>query len=286
MREVDEELAEIKREIIESRGLVIKTNNLTNALSADLKSIAKRQQSYEQRLSWNSATAYIVFVLVVFTALKFAWDARVDSVTAETAQKTIENERLRKENRELEKREEAASRAEAKAQAFYELVRLNKRTDVIDGYESVKNEPVTKTELAIFADAAQRARTELAREQYQLGQDKTHLQRWQEAATAFEDSLKFKDDSAVAPAARLGLAEAYRHLSRQKDAVPLLTALLESTPDKELEDDALYALAHCQTDLQAWNDAKAAWRLLIRRFPDSHFVPEARLELAQLSQMH
>jgi TolA-binding protein len=286
MRDTDEELAEIKREIIESRGLVIKTNNLTNALSADLKSIAKRQQSYEQRLSWNSATAYIVFVLVVFTALKFAWDARVDSVTAETQQKTAENERLRKENRELEKREENAARAEAKAQALYDLIRLNKRADVVDGFEGVKNEPVTKTELALFADAVVRARTELAREEFLLGQDKTRLQRWQEAATAFEDSLRFKDDSAVAPEAKLGLAEAYRHLSRQRDAVPLLTQFLESSPDKDLEDDALYDLAHCQMDLQAWNDAKSAWRQLIRRFPDSHFVPEARLELAQLSQQH
>ena len=72
VHDVDEELREIKREIIESRGLVIKTNNLTNALSADIRSIAKRQQDYEKRLSLNSATAYIVFVVVVFIALKFA----------------------------------------------------------------------------------------------------------------------------------------------------------------------------------------------------------------------
>src|SRR6202044_1396989 len=97
MHEVDDELRDIKREIIESRGLVIKTNNLTNALSADIKSIAKRQQSYERRISWNSATAYVVFVVVAFATLKFAWDARVDYVTAETQQKTAENERLRRE---------------------------------------------------------------------------------------------------------------------------------------------------------------------------------------------
>jgi len=42
INEFDEELRELKREIIETRGLIIKTNNLTNALSADLKSIAKR----------------------------------------------------------------------------------------------------------------------------------------------------------------------------------------------------------------------------------------------------
>src|SRR5476649_470188 len=106
MHDVDEELRDIKREIIESRGLVIKTNNLTNALSADIKSIAKRQQSYERRLSWNSATAYVVFVIVVFTALKFAWDARVDFITAETQQKSSENERLRRETRDAQKKEE------------------------------------------------------------------------------------------------------------------------------------------------------------------------------------
>ena len=66
--EFDEELRELKREIIETRGLIIKTNNLTNALSADLKSIAKRQQGYERKLIWNSATAYVVFVVVVFVA--------------------------------------------------------------------------------------------------------------------------------------------------------------------------------------------------------------------------
>src|SRR5919112_1852089 len=77
MHEVDEELSEIKREIIESRGLVIKTNNLTNALSADIRSIAKRQHTYERRITWNSATSYVVFVLVVFAALKLAMDARL-----------------------------------------------------------------------------------------------------------------------------------------------------------------------------------------------------------------
>ena len=100
VHEVDEELREIKREIIESRGLVIKTSNLTNSLAADIKSIAKRQQTYERRITWNSATAYIVFVVVVFAALKLAWDARVDQIKGETEQRAQDNDRLRKEARE------------------------------------------------------------------------------------------------------------------------------------------------------------------------------------------
>ncbi len=87
VHEIDEELREIKREIIESRGLVIKTNNLTNALSADIRSIAKRQQTYERRISWNSATSYVVFVFVVFAALKLAMDARIDQLKGESEQR-------------------------------------------------------------------------------------------------------------------------------------------------------------------------------------------------------
>src|SRR5690348_2607920 len=84
MHDEGDELREIKREIVESRGLIIKTNNLTNALAADLKSIAKRQMGYERRAFWNSASANLLFVVVVIGVVKLAWDARVDAVQAET----------------------------------------------------------------------------------------------------------------------------------------------------------------------------------------------------------
>ncbi len=286
MREVDDELGEIKREIIESRGLVIKTNNLTNALSADIKSIAKRQQSYERSLRWNSATAYIVFVLVAFTALKFAWDARIDFITNETQREKDDNERLRKEARETQKREEDRALAAAKAEQFYELIKQGRRVDMIEAFETLKKEPITKAEMAFFGDAVDRARNELAAQLYREGQDKARVQRWQEAASAFEESVKYKDDSAIAPGVKLGLAEAYRHLGRQKDAIPILQGLADAAPDKEVQDDALYDLAYCQMDIQAWNDAKNTWRALLHRFPDSHFVPEARLQLQALVVLH
>ncbi|MBX3264203.1 MAG: tetratricopeptide repeat protein [Labilithrix sp.] len=286
VHEVDEELREIKREIIESRGLVIKTNNLTNALSADIKSIAKRQQTYERRLSWNSATAYIVFVVVVFAALKLAWDARVDQIKAETEQRALDNDRLRKEQREAQKRDEDRSRAESRAAQFYELVRAGKRVEVVEQWEQVKKEPLSKAELAMFSDAVERARNDLAGQLYQQGMDKVRVQRWQEAATAFEESLKYKDDSAIGPSVRLGLSDSYRHLNRQREAIPILTLLAENAVDKEVHDDALYLLAWCQTDVQAWNDAKNTWRTLIRRFPESRFTAEAKLQLAQLQLMH
>lgn len=286
VHEVDEELREIKREIIESRGLVIKTNNLTNALSADIRSIAKRQQTYERRITWNSATSYVVFVLVVFAALKLAMDARIDQLKGDGDHRQKEIARLTDELSRARDREKERETADERGAKLYELIRQGKRNDLIAQWDTVKGQPFTKAEAAIFADAVERARSELAAQLYQQGMDKVRVQRWQEAANAFEESIKYREDAANGPSVRLGLSEAYRHLNRQKEAIPILTLLAENPVDKEVHDDALYLLAWCQMDVQAWNEAKSSWRTLIRRFPESRFAAEAKLQLAQLQLTH
>lgn len=284
--EYDQELRELKREIIESRGLVIKTNNLTNALSADLKSMAKRQQSGERRLVWTSATAYVVFVIVIFVALKLAWDARVDAELAKTEQTRASVERLGRELREAQKRDEERSRAESRAAAYYELIRQNKRAELIEQYETIRKEPLSKAEAAFFADTAERAKNELSMVAYFQGKEHARFGRWHEAHQSFEESLRAKDGAAHSPSARYHMADALRHLGRQRDAVPLLQQLSEASADKEILDDALYLLVLCLIDIQAWNDAKTAMRSFLRRFPESPFANDIKIQLADVSLRH
>jgi TolA-binding protein len=286
MEDFDDELRELKREIIESRGLIIKTNNLTNALSADIKSIAKRQAGYERRLFWNSATAYIVFVIVVFIALKLAWDARVDAVRAETEQTRAAAAQLRKELREAQQRDEDRARAEARAASLYEVVRQNKQAELVETYDGLDKNLLTKTEARVFADAADRARNDLSILAYQNGLEHARVGRWNEARVALEDSLRHKDTAAHSPAARYHLADAFRHLGRQREAIPILMQLSEASADKEYLDDATYLLAQCFVDIQAWNDAKTSLRSFIRRFPSSPYANEVRTQLADISLKH
>jgi len=286
MHEVDDELRDIKREIIESRGLVIKTNNLTNALSADIKSIAKRQQGYERRLAWNSATAYVVFVVVVFAALKFAVDARVDAIDATSKHLRDENARMKQDLDESRQREAERNAAELEAAKFFDLAKEGRRIDLIKGWEAMKQKPLTKSEAQFFADAVHKARVEQATALYLQGLESARLQRWQEAAATFEESLKYDDAAQVSPEAKLQLAGAYRKLHKQKEAIAILAPLSEQAADKEVLDDALEQLAWCQTEIEAYNDAKNTWRTLLRRFPDSHFAGEAKLALQTLTQNH
>ncbi|MBV9947964.1 MAG: hypothetical protein JOZ69_14010, partial [Myxococcales bacterium] len=246
----------------------------------------KRQQGYERRLAWNSATAYVVFVIVVFAALKFVVDARVDAIEAASKHLRDESARMKQELDELKQREADQHAAELEAAKFYSLVREGKRVDVVKGWDALKTKPLTKAESLFFADAVERARVEEANLLYLQGTESLRLQRWQEAASAFEESLRYDEAGAFAPQAKLELSNAYRKLHRQKDAIPILMQLSEQTLDKEIQDDALDLLAWCQTELEAYNDAKNTWRTLLRRFPDSHFSGEAKLALQTLGQSH
>ena len=109
--ENDEELREIKREIVESRSLVIRTNNLTSALAADLKTIAKRQASFERVAFYNSAFVFALFVAVVIGSVYIAWNARIESALRDTRaleekSKTAEAE-LERQRTELRERHSA-----------------------------------------------------------------------------------------------------------------------------------------------------------------------------------
>ena len=286
MDEFGNELEEIKREIVESRSLTIKTNNLVNALAADVKSIAKRFQGYERRLVWNSATAYVVFVALVLVSGKLLFDARVDAVKSQTKDTRDLADKLDKELKIVETREEARTRAERRAADYYALIAANKRREIIDQYDEVSHMELSRAERLMFDAALEHAKNEMSVIAYQTGLDYVRTARWHEAEQAFRDSLNYKSDAAHSSEARYELALTLRALGRQREAIPMLIELSEASADKEVVDDATFLLAQCQVDIEAWNDAKTTLRTFIRRFPSSAHLNDARAKLADIQLYH
>ncbi|HEY2408606.1 MAG TPA: hypothetical protein VGI10_21520 [Polyangiaceae bacterium] len=280
------ELEEIKREIVESRALTIKTNNLVNALAADLKSISKRQQGAERKVVFSSATAYVVTIAVLLVIVKLAWDIRLDNVKAETKEKLEQLEALQKDVKAAQERDEAAKRSSRQAADFYQLIVQSKRQELIAAYPDVVKLDLTPTEHAVFDAAFERAKNELSLIAYQTGVDHIRMARWHEATQAFRESLKYKSDAAHSPQANLQLSHALIQLGNQRDAIPILMQLSEASADKEVMDEATLELALAELSIQAWNDAKTTLRAFIRRFPSSPHINEARGKLAEVSLYH
>ena len=60
----DSELALLRKEVIEARNLVIKTDNLLKNLHAELKQMGRKHDEQEKRHWMTSVTAYVAFAIL------------------------------------------------------------------------------------------------------------------------------------------------------------------------------------------------------------------------------
>ena len=277
VRETDEEIREIKTEIIESRGLTIKTNNLVNSLGADIKSIAKRQAGYERRFNWNGAVAYVLFAALSFGGLKLASDATIASIEREKSTLESRNNDLRRALLEERQRADDRSAAEARAARFYDLIRQQKRREVVTRYQAIAEDThISRAEAQFFRDMYEQFRLDLSIEAYQNALDMIRTGRYAEAADKLQEAIRLKEDAAHVPSMKYELARALRRLGRQSEALIHAREVAEQETDPDLQDDAWFLIALCHEELDALDDAIDAYLTLIRRWPRSSNAREAR----------
>ena len=284
MREVDEEIREIKKEIIESRGLIIKTNNLTNALAADIKSIAKRQAGYERRFVWNSWIAYILFASLSFVGLWLATTYRIAEIEGEKERLDADLAEVRRELNEASAQAERRARAETAAAQFYRLIRERRRTEVVERWPELRREQLTRAEGAFFRDTVDRFHLDLSLEAYQHGLDLMRTGRYAEAAEALQEAIRLKEEAAHIPRVKYELARALMRLSRQPEARVLAQQVVDQTIDRELQDDALLLYAAASEDLEDIDQARNALRTFLRRWPRAAEAVSVRRHLADLNR--
>ncbi len=282
--DIDDEIREIKKEIIESRGLVIKTSNLTSSLAADIKSIGKRQAGYERRFSLNGWVAYILFAVLSFAGLWLATQARVGE--ADSARQAAEA-RVAELQRELEQETSAAARrahAEAQAAQFYRLIRERRRAEAVEQYPETRREELSPAEAAFFRDVIDRFQVELSVQAYHDGLELVRTGRYAEASESFREARRLDADGTHIPAVKLEQARALRHLGDLAGARELAAEVAEQTIDRELQDDGLILFAQCAETLGDLDEARAAYRTYLRRWPRGAYAVELRRHVADLNR--
>ena len=283
--DISEEINEIKKEIVESRALVIRTNNLMNSLAADIKGIARKQSNYEKRLTINSAVSYVLFTILIFVGLKLAYDWQVARIEKEKEIILEREKNLKKELGALKNRSIARESAEAKIEEFYAMIRDGRKEEAINTYDEIIKIPLTEAEKSIFKDKVNTMRAELSLEKYQQGLDLSRQKKWKEAEELFRQAILLKEDATHISAVRLDLAISLRMQGRQKEAIVVLSDLLGTTLDREIADDAMYQLGLCYAEVHKIDEAQKTLKSLIEKFPGSQWVKPAREALSSLHQM-
>ncbi len=284
MREIEEEIREIKKEIIESRGLVIKTNNIANTLGSDIKTIAKRQAAHERRAWWNSIAAYALLGAACLFGFRLLLDASVREIELEKENLQQEVKRLRGALDQEVQRAEKRVQAETKAMQFLELVESQRRAEAVERFRDLDKEQLSPAERALFRDIVARFHAELSAEAYQAGLELVRAGRIGDAAERFEAAIRLDESAAHAAKARYQLAEAERQLGKYAQAKLEVERVLDQNSDRDIHPAATLLLARILDELGDSDGARAQLRKLLSKYPHASVLLEARQLLGSLNE--
>ena len=284
MRDTDDEIREIKKEIVESRGLLIKTNNLVSTLGAELKAISKRQAGYEKRFTWNSGVAYATIAAVTFMGLKLASDARVSQIRSEMdglrAQVAEQQTQLQSQTRRVAERVQT----QAQASELLALVQQNKREQFVQDYPAVDKKRLSPIEVAYFDSNYDRFASHLSRQAHRRGLSRAASGKHNEAIQEYKRALELSPNGVHRPTVLRDMVLSYRKAGQRKDAMQVAQRLATQTIDKSKQAEGLWWEAQCAADLRDIDSARATLKTLINKWPRSKWSREARPLLRELTR--
>ncbi|HYO72805.1 MAG TPA: outer membrane protein assembly factor BamD [Archangium sp.] len=286
--EQNKELSEIRKEVIEARNLVIKTDSLLKNLHAEVKAIGKRHEDLQKRQWISSGVAY-----AIFAALCVAGTVVVSSAKSSGA--TAERERLEKTVTELttqldKQRTELTASQTAQRQAT-EVFRLmttlpgDERLKGVDELVKLDTSKLTQLERQALTDKAAQLRREIGDSAFERG--KAAFRR-NDMKTAIDEISRFvamnpPADQLLETSFFLGIA--YNMERKHEQAVPQLTRYIESDRKAKNRDYAMLLLAQ---SLQETNQLEKAAQMVndgVTQHPASEYIPQFRGRLATVRRL-
>lgn len=277
------ELGEIRREVIESRNLVIKTDNLLKNLHAELKMVGKRQEDFQKRQWLSSAVAYVLFAALCITGAVLVSGASSASSDEEIT-------RLGKKVTELQAtidQERAAIAAVTKSQnAANEVYRMmtnlpgEERLKGIDALVKLDTTKLSALERQALNDRADGLRKEIGDAAFERG--KSAFRRNDMATTAAELARFVAMNPAEADLldASYFLGIAYNQLRKHQDAVIHLSRFVDGDKRSKSRDYAMLLLSQSLEASGQPEKAAEIARTAIQTYPNSQFVPNLKGRLS------
>src|SRR3954462_5869983 len=122
----DGDISALRREVIEARNLVIKTDNLLKNLHAELKQMGRKHEEQEKRHWMTSVTAYVAFaVLAGVGAIAYA-NAEVRTARNDAQANEARAAALQKDAEKIKGAEQIRRDVAEKALRVYELLGTEK----------------------------------------------------------------------------------------------------------------------------------------------------------------
>jgi TolA-binding protein len=283
--DTDKSLDDIRREVIESRNLVIKTDNLLKNLHAELKLVGKRQEDFERRQWISSGVVYLGFLALCAAGAFLVSNARTSNAAAE-------KERLDKQVAELTQKVEqqrtemqAAQASEQRAAEVYRQMTTTTGDDRLRAVDALGK--LDMKALSPFAQRALQDRATLIRKEVGGGMlergRKAYLRN--EWGTAAEEMTRFlalnppEDDMYEATYA-LGYSLFQQHKFDQ--SLPHLERFVAGDKKLKNRDYAMIMLVQVYDSLGQKDKGTELCKDALVQYPNSEFANGFRMRLRRV----
>ena len=286
--DMEKELTEIRKEVIEARNLVIKNDNLLKNLHAELKNVAKWQETVQKRQILSSGVAYALFALLCI-------GAAVAVSSARTASATGERERLEKQVAELsttleKSRADQAVHVQAQRQAadVYNMMTNATGDDRLKGIDALVKLDTSKLsplERQLLNDRASALRKEVGDTAFERGKTAFRRNEHGNAVSELSRFLAMNPPEAEALDASFFLGVSHNQLRQHDKAAPLLARFVQKDTRSKQRDYAMLLLAQSYLETNQLEKAAETAREALATYPASDFAPQLRGRLAAAKRM-
>jgi tetratricopeptide (TPR) repeat protein len=283
MAELDKELADIRREVIESRNLVIRADNQLKTLHAEVKTVGRRLEAAIAHQRMASASAYVLFALLAVGAGLVVAVVRGAVAGHErealTQQLSVATSAL-EESRAQAATAAAASRSAGESYRMLAEGSLDDRLKAVPSLARLDEAHLTPLERRALQERVALTRRDIGATALERGRQAS---RRGEPSVAVEELARFLALDPPEPEALEAsflLGAAYARSARPKEAIPLLARVVDRDRRAKSHEEAmaLLSLAYEQTG-QPERAAEVA-RAALEAAPVSPWAPAFHSRLA------
>ena len=283
----ERDLSDLRREVIESRNLVIKTDNLLKNLHAELKQMGRKQELFEKRHMMSSVAAYILFAaLAAVGAFTFA-RSEIRGAREESAANEGKVKQLAQEVETLRRGEGSRRDASEKAARAYELLGSEKegpgQTLAMDQALHADRQLLSRLEAKALDDRAAGMKAKMAQAALERGNAAFRRNEWGTAAQELTRYIELEprvEESMV----WFRLGNALTQAKEHQRAIPPLENFIKASGGTKTTQYAGYLLG---TDYEETNNpekARQTYERALGLFPGSDFASLIRGRLKRLQK--
>ena len=283
---VERELSDLRKEVIEARNLVIKSDNLLKNLHAELKLTSRKQEQFEKRHLVTSAAAYILFAVLAGVGAYTYARSEIHSVRQEASANESQAKTRGQEIEKIRVADAARRDASEKALKIFEEMQSGKEGPSLSA-ALVAAGKLDRSQLSILEgkaldDKEASLKQSVAQASHERGKAAFRRQDFRGAATEFARYVELMPNGPETPYAHYWLGEARSQLRDYQGAVVPLETFLKTSPSGKNHDWASVLLGVALEETGQYAKAQEVYTSALQKYPHSIHLTQIRNRLKKI----